>query len=126
MYIRDGLLKLALNSCRIIKSEKAYLLIQIVCINRVVVPEELRRLILKSLHECHTGIVRMKMMARSYVWRPLCDKDIESYVSNCITCQQTQPVAKVPIKSKWAPTTYPFERVHIDFFFVFLLKKYLL
>src|ERR1700744_2624978 len=58
----------------------------------------------------------MKMMARSYVWWPLCDKDIESFVNSCLACQQSQPVSKKPVTSKWSTTTYPFQRVHIDFF----------
>lgn len=84
-------------------------------INRVVVPELLRKSMLKTLHECHTGIVRMKMMARQYVWWPLCDKDIEAYVKDCLTCQQTQTVKRSPTTSTWKKTLYPFERVHIDF-----------
>lgn len=32
-------------------------------LNRVIIPESFRQLMLKTLHECHTGIVRMKMMA---------------------------------------------------------------
>lgn len=83
--------------------------------NRVVIPTGLKSKILKTLHECHTGIVRMKMMARSYVWWPRCDKDIEECVNNCLICQQTLPNKNGPVTSKWYSTTYPFERVHIDF-----------
>lgn len=94
-------------------------------INRVVVPKELRETVLNRLHECHTGIVRMKMMARSYVWWPLCDQDIENHVGKCVTCQQTQPVSRKPTTTKWPITTFPFQRIHIDFF-EFSAKRILL
>lgn len=84
-------------------------------INRVIIPEVFRKSILETLHECHTGIVRMKMMARKYVWWPLIDKDIEKYVSECLPCQQVQPVSKRSTTASWKPTLVPFERVHLDF-----------
>lgn len=60
--------------------------------NRIVVPESLRARVLKWLHENHTGIVRMKMVARSYIWWPKIYKDIEHYVNSCEACQATQNV----------------------------------
>lgn len=84
-------------------------------INRVIIPERFRQKMLTTLHECHTGIVRMKMMARQYVWWPLIDQEIENFVNECLACQQTQPVKKCFTTSKWKMTLYPFERVHIDF-----------
>lgn len=50
-------------------------------INRASVPSHLKLEVLKSLHENHTGIVRMKMIARSYVYWSTCDKDMENYVN---------------------------------------------
>lgn len=85
-------------------------------LNRVIIPEDLRKRVLKRLHECHTGIVRMKMMARSYVWWPMIDQDIENYVGNCLSCQQSQPVSRKPTTTSWPKTNFPFERIHIDFF----------
>lgn len=84
--------------------------------SRVVVPESLKKNVLKVLHENHLGIVRMKMVARSYAWWPLIDKDIESFCAKCFVCQQTQKVKKEVVNTSWATTSYPFERVHIDFF----------
>ncbi|KAJ8884854.1 hypothetical protein PR048_011050 [Dryococelus australis] len=52
------------------------------CGNRVVV--------LDLLHDQHTGIVRMKMLARSSVWWPTMDNDICEKLQVCEACQCTQ------------------------------------
>lgn len=81
------------------------------------IPLKLQKQVLETLHESHTGIVRMKMLARSYVFWPDIDKDIHNFVNNCEVCQMTQNVSREHITSKWPPTKYPFERIHLDFFF---------
>ena len=45
--------------------------------SRVRVPDKLRSLTLKQLHEGHLGVVKMKTLARSYVWWPKMDSAIE-------------------------------------------------
>lgn len=84
--------------------------------SRVIVPESLRNKVLSVLHENHLGIVRMKMVARSYVWWPLIDEDVEKFCAKCVICQQTQSVKKEIVTTSWPETTYPFERIHADFF----------
>ena len=58
--------------------------------SRVVIPEVLRETVLKQLHEVHPGINRMKALARSFVWWPGIDKDIELTVKSCIQCCTNQ------------------------------------
>ena len=75
----------------------------------------MRKVIQEELHVGHPGIVRMKAIARSYVWWPGVDKDIENQVK---TCKQCQSVKQVPPKAPlhpWVWPTRPWERIHIDF-----------
>ena len=68
----------------------------------------------------------MKELARSYVWWPRIDADIESTVSACIRCQENrhQP-AKAPLHP-WEWPAQPWQRVHIDFAGEFLSKMWLI
>ncbi|XP_049520472.1 uncharacterized protein K02A2.6-like [Dermacentor silvarum] len=50
---------------------------------RVIVPAKLRDLLLDELHEVHPGIVRSKQLARSYVWWPSIEADLEHRVKAC-------------------------------------------
>ena len=45
--------------------------------NRILVPEMLRKCIMKMLHDGHKGIVAMKAEARSFVYWPNMDQDLE-------------------------------------------------
>ena len=57
---------------------------------RVVVPSALQEHVLQELHETHPGMSRMKALARSFVWWPSIDPDIEKAVSSCNTCQSVR------------------------------------
>ncbi|XP_024154359.1 uncharacterized protein K02A2.6, partial [Oryzias melastigma] len=58
--------------------------------SRVVVPHKFRSCVLQELHTAHPGVVRMKSLARSYVWWPNIDSQIELLVKSCNSCQQLQ------------------------------------
>ena len=53
---------------------------------------------LNLLHDTHIGVVRMKSLARSRVWWPGIDADIERLSSQCVTSAQN---SKNPAKSVW-------------------------
>ncbi|CAR98767.1 Protein CBG27228 [Caenorhabditis briggsae] len=53
---------------------------------RIVIPHALRSRVLKMIHRAHPGIVRMKQLARSLVYWPAIDKDIEKMVRSCDEC----------------------------------------
>ncbi|PIO76518.1 integrase core domain protein [Teladorsagia circumcincta] len=83
--------------------------------SRLVIPKSLQRRVLQSLHKAHPGQARMKMLARSYVYWPSMDTDIDTLVRNCTTCAQ---LAKNPVKvelQSWPKTVTPWARVHADF-----------
>ena len=56
---------------------------------RVVIPPSGREKLLDELHQGHPGISRMKSLARSFIWWPNIDKDLETHVKHCTACQQT-------------------------------------
>ncbi|UYV83362.1 K02A2.6-like, partial [Cordylochernes scorpioides] len=84
---------------------------------RVIIPSSLRKNMLSCLHETHSGMGKMKAVARSHFWWPNLDNQIECIVNGCKNCQQTQTG---PSKVKWRPwvwATRPWQRIHIDFAF---------
>ncbi|XP_033005510.1 uncharacterized protein K02A2.6-like [Lacerta agilis] len=83
--------------------------------SRVVVPPNLRQRVLEALHEGHPGIVRMKALARSYVWWPKMDEAIEEWVRKCHPCQESRPAMPQAPVQPWEVTKEPWSRLHVDF-----------
>lgn len=82
---------------------------------RVIIPPSLQSCVLKLIHDGHPGMVRSKALARSLIYWPSLNSDIETMVRNCDSCCLVNfPVTKMYLQ--WPPTTTPFQRVHIDFF----------
>ena len=82
---------------------------------RVVIPPQGQKGIMDKLHEAHPGIVRMKMLARSYVWWPRINQDLELRVRNCNACQANQ---KAPSQVPMHPWEWPncaWSRIHVDY-----------
>ncbi|XP_045500051.1 uncharacterized protein K02A2.6-like [Colias croceus] len=93
---------------------------------RIVIPKKLQPQILKELHTAHTGIVKMKALARSYVWWKNIDMDIENMVKQCKTCclMKNNPT-KVPIHI-WEYPKEPWSRIHIDYAGPFMNQYFLI
>ncbi|KFD51348.1 hypothetical protein M513_07753 [Trichuris suis] len=91
---------------------------------RVVVPQSLRTTVLQLLHAGHPGIVRMKSLARSYVWWPRVDKDIERAVQTCSSCQQNRHDPPRENLNRWPEAEAPWSRIHVDFFGPFQGKMF--
>ena len=83
--------------------------------HRVVIPESLRSKILSEIHAEHPGIVSMKSIARSFVYWPGIDSDIETLVSKCSVCQSCRNKAPKTPLHPWSWPSRPFQRVHVDF-----------
>ena len=74
-----------------------------------------RQTLLNELYQTHPGIVKMKLLARSVIWWPGMDSEIESCVQSCYTCQSSrhQPM-KAPLHL-WIFIDRPWSRLHIDY-----------
>uniref|UniRef100_A0A5S6QBK2 RNA-directed DNA polymerase n=1 Tax=Trichuris muris TaxID=70415 RepID=A0A5S6QBK2_TRIMR len=84
--------------------------------SRIVIPSKLRHEVLKLFHSGHPGIVRMKGLARSYIWWPRLNQDVESLVRACVPCQEARHDPPKLSGNKWPEASKPWVRVHADFF----------
>ncbi|XP_062538719.1 uncharacterized protein K02A2.6-like [Armigeres subalbatus] len=93
--------------------------------HRVVIPQVLRQAILNDLHVAHLGVVKMKSLARSFVYWPvpslnvlmdsLIDADIERTVRSCSDCARHAPAPTKFNSHHWEYPKGPWERIHIDY-----------
>ncbi|XP_011859117.1 PREDICTED: uncharacterized protein K02A2.6-like [Vollenhovia emeryi] len=83
--------------------------------HRVVIPRILQKKILQELHTGHFGVVRMKHLARGYIWWYQIDRDIENLVANCNDCNAFRNDPPKNNSHIWEPCAVAFERVHADF-----------
>ena len=93
--------------------------------SRVIVPEVLRTLLLKDLHAEHLGMVKMKQLARRYLWWAGLDKEIEETVKLCHSCQEAAKAPPAPNPASWSWPGGPWKRLHLDFAGPYLSKMYL-
>ena len=80
-----------------------------------VIPYRYQADMLKELHTGHPGIVRMKELARSYLWWPNVDIQIEQMVRNCASCQLVRKPPAVAPLMPWMWPSNPWHRIHIDY-----------
>ena len=128
-FVKQGWPKSAEPEFHPYYSRKLELSIQDYCIlwgSRIIVPKPGREQLLSLLHEGHPGISKMKGLARSYVWWPNIDADIEAQVKRCNQCQLNQPSPPIVPMHPWEWPEHPWERIHIDFAGPFMGKMFLL
>ena len=82
---------------------------------RVIIPKKFQNYVLEELHNEDIGMSRMKSLARSYVWWPGLDKDIEDLAKSCLACQSHKHAPAVAPLHPWTWPTSPWNRIHIDF-----------
>jgi len=82
---------------------------------RIIVPEPGRATMLKLLHSSHSGVVKMKALARSYIWWPGIDLQMEQLSQQCAQCEENarQPT-RAPLRP-WLFPQEPWKRVHLDY-----------
>ena len=87
----------------------------LMCGSRVVVPSKLRSRVMENLHEGHLGTVKLKSLARSYVWWLGIDKQIEDITKACARCHTVKNApSPAPLHPREWPSA-PWQRVHVDF-----------
>ena len=80
---------------------------------RVVVPTPGQATMVKLLHSSHNGVVKMKALARSYIWWPGIDQQIENIAQHCGQCEEN---ARQPTRAPLQPWLFPqrpWSRVHV-------------
>lgn len=81
----------------------------------VVIPTILRKRILQVLHSVHSGVVKMKALARSYVWWPKMDKEIENEAKAYNLCMENSDNPSRAVLHNWTWPLQPNQRLHADF-----------
>jgi hypothetical protein len=94
--------------------------------SRVVVPTTLKGKVLELLHDGHPGVVRMKMLARQYVWWPGIDKGVEDRVKACVSCQESQKAPPQAPLHPWEWPEKPWVRIHADYAGPFMGSMFLI
>ncbi|GFW83353.1 uncharacterized protein K02A2.6 [Trichonephila clavipes] len=116
--IELGPLLRALREGKDLQGREAQYTIEDGCImygQRVCISRKFRKNVLEELHAGHLGIVKMKAIARSFVYWKNIDNDIEEAAKNCVDCARYKAD---PPKSKvhyWEYPSMPWERIHVDF-----------
>lgn len=82
---------------------------------RVIIPLELRKAVLRELHEGHVGMNKMKSISRSYVYWPNIDRDIEELCRSCPACLNVRDAPASAPLHPWEFPQHPWLRLHADF-----------
>ncbi|XP_037820621.1 uncharacterized protein K02A2.6-like [Lucilia sericata] len=69
----------------------------------------------KSTRSSHLGMVKMKGIARSFMYWPKIDADIEAVAKDCNDCARVANQPKKYTDHHWEYPKGPWERVHIDY-----------
>ena len=81
---------------------------------RVVIPRTMQEHVLNLLHLGHFGMQRMKQLARSAVYWPRIDSEIEQLCRSCTACAEFQNKPSRPAIHPWMLPEKPWSRLHVD------------
>ena len=102
--------------------EKKFVLVQgelnvqnglLLCGNRIVIPKELRKTMLKRIHTGHQGITKCRERARQSIWWPRISSDIEEMVTKCVICSSFRSSSSEPLIPTKFPQ-YPWQKLGSD------------
>jgi hypothetical protein len=84
--------------------------------SRLLIPKDLRREMLNTVHEGHLGIQKCKIQATEAMYWPGIGNDIENYISKCQTCNKFRKnQQKEPLKPHDIPQR-PWQKLGMDIF----------
>ena len=58
---------------------------------RIVVPNHARKLVIRELHNAHSGLTKTLLIAQQLYYWPSMRSEIKTYIDACIPCQQARP-----------------------------------
>ena len=83
--------------------------------SRVVIPPRVCEQLLNDLNLEQQGLARTKAFARSNLWWPKLESDIESLISCCVVCKFVQPKPPNAPMHPWSYTARPWKRIQADY-----------
>ena len=81
---------------------------------RIVIPQSLRKMVLKLAHEGHQGIVKTKSRLRTKVWWPRVDVDAERMCRSCNGCQVVGQYSPPEPMQRSEPPNRPWQDLAAD------------
>ena len=92
---------------------------------RIVIPSRLRNQVLQLIHLGHFGVQRMKQLARSVVYWPRINDEIEHLCRTCTSCAEHQNKPAKPVNHPWMLPERPWSRLHMDHAVEFMGRNWL-
>ncbi|UYV66040.1 K02A2.6-like [Cordylochernes scorpioides] len=93
---------------------------------RVIIPRKFRANMKKELHLGHMGVVKMKSLARNFIWWPGMDREIEEIARSCKECETNKHTPKSESVHRWESAPTPWYRIHMDFAGPFMDNMFLI
>ena len=81
---------------------------------RLVIPTSLQKQVLQVLHTSHSGMERMKQLARTAVYWPKIDSQIMDLCRGCSSCCEHRNALPKSIVHPWMMPEKPWSRLHVD------------
>lgn len=83
--------------------------------DRIIIPPEMRKIVLQQIHTGHQGITKSKLRAREALWWPRINTHIEDLIQNCEVCLKNRNTETEPLMPTKTPTL-PWSEIAADLF----------